>query len=469
MRRFGRLDKGVPEAYPSLFDTLNARPVYVALVQNPPHLTCLFIDAENYGVARVEDYKTFAGPADGKMSNLFWLRYTSVVNGYEYRQGKYYLNYPSVHSEGEKRNPVTGKAEPEGVLFKELFIRNDPADNISPVTPGGEHAPLHAADEAGEDLRFGFLERVLGTCRAPGQSAGRGRPGRTGGSTMSIHWFVIIAVVPFTMKLPLTMALLGLLLHAAVAVAQKRVSILFIGNSYTTYDGYNIPHKVKRMAKAAGKKVRIRQHTKNGQPLQMHRNNPRAVAKIRRRKWDYVVLQEQSWTATANAERGMYPAARSLDSLIRQQGSQTVFYLLMPKEYSQNAVLTVNGDATVYYYSVFRDFDHARDSLQQIHLKIARELGAMITPVGPAFARALAERPDLKLYRKDRVHHTRAGAYLAACVFYAALLGEQPVNVPYRGRVEPGLAQFFQDVAAQTVLGQKHLWFPEGKTEGAGD
>jgi hypothetical protein len=267
------------------------------------------------------------------------------------------------------------------------------------------------------------------------------------------------------MKLPLALALLGLLLPAAVAVAQKRTSILFIGNSYTTYDGYNIPHQVKRMAAAAGKKVRIRQHTKNGQSLQMHLENPRALAKIRRRPWEYVVLQEQSWTATAHAEGGMYPAARSLDSLIRRQGGQTVLYLLMPKEYSPNAVLTVNGDATVYYYAVFRDFDHARDSLQRIHLKIARELGAPTAPVGPAFARALAERPGLKLYRKDRVHHTREGAYLAACVFYASLLGESPENIPYRGRVEPGLAQFFRKVAAQTVLGQKHLWFPEGKNK----
>ncbi len=264
-------------------------------------------------------------------------------------------------------------------------------------------------------------------------------------------------------------ALLGLLLHAAVATAQKRVSILFIGNSYTTYDGYNIPHKVKRMATAAGKKVRIRQHTKNGQPLHMHLNNPRALAKIRRRPWDYVVLQEQSWTATVNPERGMYPAARSLDSLIRRQGGRTVFYLLMPKEYSPDAVLTVNGDATVYYYSVFRDFDHARDSLQQIHLKIARKLEALTAPVGPAFAHALAERPDLKLYRKDRVHHTREGAYLAACVFYATLFGESPENVPYRGRVKAGLWQFFQKVAAQSVFGQKRLWFPEGKMEGGSE
>ncbi len=286
---------------------------------------------------------------------------------------------------------------------------------------------------------------------------------RTGGTAKTICRIVTIAMPLFSMKLPLAMALLGLLLQTAAAVAQKRVSVLFIGNSYTTYDGYNIPHKVRRMARAAGKKVRIRQHTKNGQSLHEHRHNPRALAKIRRRPWDYVVLQEQSRTATADAERGMYPAARSLDSLIRRQGSRTVFYLLMPKEFSPDAVLAVNGDSLVRYYAVFRDFGHALDSLQQIHLKIARELGAIISPVGPAFARARAERPDLKLYRKDRVHHTREGAYLAACVFYAALLGESPVNLAYRGKVEPRLARYFRETAAQLVFGQKHLWHPDDK------
>jgi hypothetical protein len=109
--------------------------VYVILVENPPHLTRLFIDAENYGVARVEDYRSFAGPTDGKLSNRFWLRYSRVVNGYEYRGGKYYLNYLSFHAEGEKHDPVTGEAGPEGVLCKELFIRNDPGERLSPVTP----------------------------------------------------------------------------------------------------------------------------------------------------------------------------------------------------------------------------------------------------------------------------------------------------------------------------------------------
>ena len=146
MRRFGQLDRQVPKAYPSLFDTLNSRPVYVILVENPPHLTRLFIDAENYGVARVEDYKTFAGPTDGKLSNQFWLRYTGVVNAYEYREGKYYLNYLSVYAEGEKCRPVTGRAG--GRPVQGTVHPQRPRRYPFPGDARGGDAPVYAADPA---------------------------------------------------------------------------------------------------------------------------------------------------------------------------------------------------------------------------------------------------------------------------------------------------------------------------------
>jgi hypothetical protein len=254
-----------------------------------------------------------------------------------------------------------------------------------------------------------------------------------------------------------------LLLWPCLAAAQpeERVRILFIGNSYTTYGGYNIPRKLNGMARAAGKKVLIRQHTTNGRTLRHHLDNRRARAKVDRRQWDYVVLQEQSWTAVANAEDGMYPAARSLDSLVKRRGGRTVLYLLMPKAYRPDAIFALNGQDTVFYYRLFRDYGHAKDSLQQNHTRIARELGAMLAPVGPAFAQALAERPGLSLYKKDRVHHSKAGAYLAACVFYATLLGESPEGNRHQPYVSPELAAFFQRVAARTVLGDKPRWHLE--------
>ena len=261
------------------------------------------------------------------------------------------------------------------------------------------------------------------------------------------------------LKILLPFLLLGSLLAAAQPTA--RVRILFIGNSYTTYDGYNVPHKLNRMARAAGKKVLIRQRTKNGWSLQLHLENRRARAKVSRRKWDYVVLQEQSWTAVANAEGGMYPAARSFDSLARKSGSRTVFYLLIPKAFRPDAIFALNGQDTVFYYRLFKDYGHAKDSLVQNHANIARELGAALAPVGPAFAQALAERPGLNLYKKDRVHHSKAGAYLAACVFYATLLGASPEGNRYHPEVSPELAAFFQRVAARTVLGDKRRWHLE--------
>jgi hypothetical protein len=195
MRSFERLDKRVPRAYPSLLDTLNARPVYVILVENAPHLTRLFIDAENYGVARVEDYRTFAGPADGKLSNQFWLRYIGVVNGYEYREGKYYLNYLSVHAEGEKAQPGHGEGRSGGRFVQRTVHSQRLRRQPPPGDARGRHAPVYAADRATQALRSRFLERVLGACRAPGQPAGRGGPGGTSRFAKAVYGIVALSTV----------------------------------------------------------------------------------------------------------------------------------------------------------------------------------------------------------------------------------------------------------------------------------
>jgi hypothetical protein len=248
--------------------------------------------------------------------------------------------------------------------------------------------------------------------------------------------------------------LLCLSIFAAPCYSQKK-KILFIGNSYTTYDGYNIPRKVRKLAKASGKKVLIRQHTKNGLTLQHHLENRQAQTKIRRHTWDYVILQEQSYTAIAHREQGMYPAVRAFNDLIQKQRSQTGLYVLMPKEYSPDAVFTIRNDSTIYYYRVFKDFAHAQDSLQNIHHKIACEIAAQTIPIGQAFQLALAEKPKLILYRKDRVHPSREGAYLIACVFYTFLFGESPVGNPYHANVATDIAEFLQQVAFEAVSKNK--------------
>ena len=76
---------------------------------------------------------------------------------------------------------------------------------------------------------------------------------------------------------------------------------------------------------------------------------------------------------------------------------------------------------------------------------------ALVIPAGLAFAKAIARRPELELYQKDKRHPTLAGTYLAACTTYAAIQKKSPVGNKYSAGLDAELAAFLQTVAADTV------------------
>ena len=68
-----------------------------------------------------------------------------------------------------------------------------------------------------------------------------------------------------------------------------------------------------------------------------------------------------------------------------------------------------------------------------------------------AFAKAIGRDPKVNLYNPDKRHPSLAGSYLAACVIYAAVHGKNPVGNSHKGGLDPKLADFLQQVAADTV------------------
>ena len=76
---------------------------------------------------------------------------------------------------------------------------------------------------------------------------------------------------------------------------------------------------------------------------------------------------------------------------------------------------------------------------------------ALVIPAGLAFARSLAQRPDLVLHAADKRHPSPAGTYLAAATTYAALTGKSPVGLKYSASLDPATAAFLQQIAWQTV------------------
>jgi len=109
------------------------------------------------------------------------------------------------------------------------------------------------------------------------------------------------------MKTKLTLLLLAVILINKL-FAQDTLSVLFLGNSYSSYN--NLPQLVQSLSSSAGKTLIIDSNMPGGLSMSGHANNATTFSKISQGNWDYVILQEQSQMPTIDFYRynEMYPA-----------------------------------------------------------------------------------------------------------------------------------------------------------------
>ncbi len=217
---------------------------------------------------------------------------------------------------------------------------------------------------------------------------------------------------------------------APPAQEKDTMNVLFIGNSYTYVN--DLPGTLAKLAAAGPGKLRIQtdKQLEGGQSLMGHWNKGKAVEKIRKGGWDFVVLQDQSLTP-AQRPHLTREYAPKFDAEIRKAGAKTMFYMTWARKKDPPMI----------------------DKLSRTYTEVARELGAGVAPVGLAWKAAIEKQPELNLYAADGSHPSPAGTYLAACVFYATLTGEDPTKLPpdVVKAVPAETARFLQQVARDTV------------------
>jgi hypothetical protein len=209
-----------------------------------------------------------------------------------------------------------------------------------------------------------------------------------------------------------------------VQVAPKK--ILFIGNSFTSYNG-GVDMHLNKLAPA----LSVSEIAPGGCTYKDHYNNPSTLQALRTGSWDIVVLQEQSQSPVMYSI-DFIQYAHKLDEVIKESHAQTLLFMTWERPNSiQDGVTT--------------------DNIANAYISLGKELSAEVAPVGFAFAKALNERPGLVLYNSDG-HPTPAGTYLAACVFYAVILKQSPVGNPYSASLNEDDKFFLQRIAEETAL-----------------
>jgi hypothetical protein len=221
--------------------------------------------------------------------------------------------------------------------------------------------------------------------------------------------------------------------------------VLFIGNSLTLVN--SLPEIFAELARSGDHSVDVDMSAQGGQTLADHASSPSTLGKLADQSWDFVVLQEQSRVPAIAAQRSqqMVPAVRLLDGKIGEIGASTLLFMT----WASRDGLPGAG---------FEDYAAMQAAIEAGYLEVAGEIGAMVAPVGVAWQRALEGDTQLALWQRDGSHPSLEGTYLAACVFYATLLGQSPEGSSYLAGLPEQTARFLQAVAAETVLGDPERW-----------
>lgn len=222
----------------------------------------------------------------------------------------------------------------------------------------------------------------------------------------------------------------------APTAREPSARILFIGNSYTFYNG-GIDRILMQMARQRGREIACIRSARPGKSLQWHWDEGTAREFISHGDLDWVVLQDHS-LQPLNDLTAMYQSIRQFNNAIQQSGARAALYMTWTRR-----SLPENQRAITAAYST-----------------IAEETHATLVPCGVAWQRVVRERPDIPLYRPDGSHPTPEGSYLNACLFYAALLGDDPRGLPpprieeeriFTRTLSTEVSSYLQQVAWETV------------------
>ena len=169
---------------------------------------------------------------------------------------------------------------------------------------------------------------------------------------------------------------------------KKQLSIMFIGNSHTYFN--DMPLMVQRRAEDLGYDCRVTMIAHGGWYLAQHAEEPEVRFNILYGHYDYVVLQEHAHPF--GPEEKFREAAVKLNQMIREAGSIPAIYECWAK----------------------KDEPEKQAWMNEVHKRVADEIGALLAPVGEEWWGYIKSWPNLEIYAEDGAHASPAGSDFAA-------------------------------------------------------
>jgi hypothetical protein len=257
-------------------------------------------------------------------------------------------------------------------------------------------------------------------------------------------------------------------------VLQGPQDILLMGNSYTSAN--NLDNLVDGVMGAASVQTNVSSLTSGGLKLSHHASNVASSGHqwnttLKGTSWDWVVLQDQSQIPgfpRANQEWiNSKNGAIDLNLAIERNGGETVLLMTWGRR---------DGDSL--NSARYPDYSTMQDELAAGYLDYRDNMSSAnrpvwVAPAGLAFEHihdqiiADGGTPTDSgtlfhdLYSSDGSHPSLSGSYLAACVLYASITGDDPVGLSHSTSLSNARVLELQQAASATVFNEtSHIDYP---------
>jgi hypothetical protein len=195
----------------------------------------------------------------------------------------------------------------------------------------------------------------------------------------------------------LNFAMLFLITCSAQAQWQKKINVLFLGNSLTYSN--NLPELMKQVAASDSVELNYRSICFPNYALIDHWNDGNAQQEIASGKYNFVIVQ-QGPSSQEEGRRYLLEWGLKFDSLCDKHRAKLVSYMVWPAK--ERA-----GD----FAGVFESYKLLADTTNGI-----------FSPAGKAWQLVWEENPEFKLYGADNFHPNGRGSLLAAMVLYGTIM-----------------------------------------------
>ena len=205
----------------------------------------------------------------------------------------------------------------------------------------------------------------------------------------------------------------------------EKVKVLSLNNSLIHYNDQAA--MFNDIAIAMGKNAHWTKHTLLGKPLSTHWDEgdglaadgtPGAKMLIRSEAWSHIILQEQSGLPRTNIE-AFRTNIKKWVAYIRENCPNPNAIIIVPMNWAYS------GD--------WANFTAFNKKFYDNYMNVARETGVTICPVGVAYQQVYDEKgtEGIEPWFQDDRHPTDMSTYMAACMEYGLMFGEDPATIAY--------------------------------------